>query len=186
MGKDIGTQEGIQFTKDVMNFMRNKMQKYQEETGHLYNLEATPSESTAYSLALMDKKKYPDIIVADEGEDSDPYYTNSAQLPVNYTDDPFELAEKQNDIQKLWTGGTVVHFFLGEALNSGEEAKVFVRRLLENFEIPYITITPTFSICPKHGYISGEWEYCPYCDRELAEQAEKGESNIKMGLNIDI
>ena len=190
MGKDIGTEDGIRFTVELMNFMRDKMQKYQEETGHLYNLEATPSESTAYSLALIDKKKYPDIIVANEKEikdGADPYYTNSAQLPVDYTDDPFEVAEKQNAIQKLWTGGTVIHFFLGEALNTGEEAKVFVKKILENFEVPYITLTPTFSICPKHGYISGEWKYCPYCDRELVEKYEKGEEKKpSVDLNINI
>ncbi len=179
MGKNIGDEEGIQFAVEVLNFMREKMQEFQEETGSMFNLEATPSESTSYELALKDKELYPDIIVANEKEVEelgvDPFYTNSAQLPVDYTDDPFEVAEKQNDIQRLWTGGTVIHFFLGESLHSGEEAKVFIKKIVNNFEIPYITITPTFSICPKHGYIPGEHEYCPYCDAELAEKYAKGE-----------
>ncbi len=193
MGENIGTEKGIQFTTELMEFMRKKMQDYQEETGTLFNLEATPSESTAYSLALMDKKKYPDIIVANEEEvekyEAAPFYTNSAQLPVDYTDDPFEVAEKQNDIQSLWTGGTVVHFFLGESLHSGNEAKLFVKRVIGNYKLPYITITPTFSVCPKHGYIPGEHEFCPYCDAELVERYERGEKEEKPGgikLDIDV
>ncbi len=167
MHKDIGTEEGIKFALKIMRFMREKLIKYQEETGHLYNLEATPSEGTSFELAKFDKEKFPDIIT--EGEDV-PYYTNSSQLPVNYTDDPFELTEKQEELQVLYTGGTVIHYFLGESLNSGEEAKVFVKKMFENYKVPYITITPTFSVCPKHGYIRGEWKYCPYCDRELVEK----------------
>ncbi len=193
MGVNMGTENGIRFTLELMKFMREKMQKFQEETGTLFNLEATPSESTSYSLALKDKKRYPGIIVGNEKEfeeyGADPFYTNSAQLPVDYTDDPFEVAEKQNDIQSLWTGGTVVHFFLGESLQSGNEAKLFVRKVLENYKLPYITLTPTFSVCPIHGYIPGEHEYCPYCDAELAEKYERGEKEEKSGgvkLNIDI
>ncbi len=193
MGENIGTEKGIQFTTELMEFMRKRMQDYQEETGTLFNLEATPSESTAYSLALMDKKKYPDIIVANEEEvekyEVAPFYTNSAQLPVDYTDDPFEVAEKQNNIQSLWTGGTVVHFFLGESLHSGNEAKLFVKRVIGNYKLPYITITPTFSVCPKHGYIPGEHKYCPYCDAELVERYERGEKEEKPGgikLDIDV
>jgi ribonucleoside-triphosphate reductase len=169
--ENLTTKQGIDFTIKTLNFMRNKLEKYQEETGHMYNLEATPAESTAYSLALKDKKKYPDIIVANEDDvesGAEPYYTNSTQLPVDYTDDPFEAAEKQEEIQSLYTGGTVLHFFLGEALNSGDEAKLFVRKVINNYKIPYITITPTFSICTKHGYIRGKHDYCPYCDEELA------------------
>jgi len=196
MGKNIGDEEGIKFAVEVLNFMREKMQEFQEETGSMFNLEATPSESTSYELALKDKELYPDIIVANEREVEelgvDPFYTNSAQLPVDYTDDPFEVAEKQNDIQRLWTGGTVIHFFLGESLHSGEEAKVFIKKIVNNFEIPYITITPTFSICPKHGYIPGEHEYCPYCDAELAEKYAKGEPSDSgsegspLQFNIDL
>ncbi len=186
MHKDIGTEEGIKFAIKVMNFMRDKLVKYQEETGHLYNLEATPSESTSYELAKFDKERFPDIITA--GKDV-PYYTNSSQLPVNYTDDPFELTEKQEELQTLYTGGTVIHYFLGESLNSGEEARIFVRKIFENYKVPYITITPTFSVCPKHGYIRGEWKYCPYCDRELVEKygsktAVKYAEEIKDGFKI--
>lgn len=169
--ENLTTKQGIDFTIKTLNFMRDKLEKYQEETGHMYNLEATPAESTAYSLALKDKKKYPDIIVANEDDvesGAEPYYTNSTQLPVDYTDDPFEAAEKQEEIQSLYTGGTVLHFFLGEALDSGDEAKLFVRKVINNYKIPYITITPTFSICTKHGYIRGKHDYCPYCDEELA------------------
>lgn len=169
--ENLTTKQGIDFTIKTLNFMRDKLEKYQEETGHMYNLEATPAESTAYSLALKDKKKYPDIIVANEDDvesGAEPYYTNSTQLPVDYTDDPFEAAEKQEEIQSLYTGGTVLHFFLGEALDSGDEAKLFVRKVINNYKIPYITITPTFSICSRHGYIRGKHDYCPYCDEELA------------------
>ncbi len=193
LGTDIGSEQGRAFAKEVLIFMRNKLQDFQKETGNLFNLEATPSESTAYELALKDKKRYPNIIVANEEEvekyGADPFYTNSTQLPVNYTDDPFEAAEKQNDLQKLYTGGTVLHFFLGESLHNGNEAKIFVRRMIENFELPYITLTPTFSICPKHGYIPGEHEFCPYCDEELAHNAEirKDEDGTpSVEINIDL
>ncbi|NCO28045.1 MAG: ribonucleoside triphosphate reductase [Caldiserica bacterium] len=177
--ENLTTKQGIDFTIKTLNFMRDKLEKYQEETGHMYNLEATPAESTAYSLALKDKKKYPDIIVANEDDvegGAEPYYTNSTQLPVDYTDDPFEAAEKQEEIQSLYTGGTVLHFFLGEALDSGDEAKLFVRKVINNYKIPYITITPTFSICTRHGYIRGKHDYCPYCDEELAGGKGKKEN----------
>jgi len=177
--ENLATKQGIDFTIKTLNFMRDKLEKYQEETGHMYNLEATPAESTAYSLALKDKKKYPDIIVANEDDvegGAEPYYTNSTQLPVDYTDDPFEAAEKQEEIQSLYTGGTVLHFFLGEALDSGDEAKLFVRKVINNYKIPYITITPTFSICTRHGYIRGKHDYCPYCDEELAGGKGKKEN----------
>jgi len=183
--ENLTTKQGIDFTIKTLNFMRDKLEKYQEETGHMYNLEATPAESTAYSLALKDKKKYPDIIVANEDDvesGAEPYYTNSTQLPVDYTDDPFEAAEKQEEIQSLYTGGTVLHFFLGEALDSGDEAKLFVRKVINNYKIPYITITPTFSICTRHGYIRGKHDYCPYCDEELAEGYGKKENVNKPDL----
>ncbi|MGB9694662.1 MAG: ribonucleoside triphosphate reductase [Caldisericaceae bacterium] len=175
LGENMTTQQGIDFAIRVMNFMRERLTKYQEETGHMFNLEATPAESTSYSLALKDKKAYPDIITA--GSNDNPYYTNSSQLPVNYTDDPFEAASLQNDIQSLYTGGTVLHFFLGERLTNSQYAKVFVRKIIENFKLPYITLTPTFSICPKHGYIAGEHEFCPYCDEELANKATRAEAS---------
>ncbi|MFU2158253.1 ribonucleoside triphosphate reductase [Caldisericum sp. AR60] len=187
----MGTQKGIQFAVDVMLHIREKLKQFQEDTGHLFNLEATPSESTSYSLAVKDKKIYPDIVTA--GTEENPYYTNSTQLPVDYTDDPFELAELQEPVQRLYTGGTVVHFFLGERLYNPNSAKIFVKKILENFEIPYITITPSFSICPKHGYIAGEHEFCPLCDEELKEKAKRGElennkkpAKINVDLKIDI
>lgn len=183
--EDITTKEGIDFTIKTLKFMRDRLVKYQEETEHMYNLEATPAESTSYSLAIKDIKKYPEIITA--GTKEDPYYTNSTQLPVNYTDDPFEAAELQDEIQSLYTGGTVLHFFLGERLNNGSEAKVFVRKIIENFRLPYITITPTFSVCPKHGYIAGEHEFCPYCDQELVEKRGKDSiTEIKANFKIDV
>ncbi|MGC8575555.1 MAG: ribonucleoside triphosphate reductase [Caldisericum sp.] len=187
----MGTQKGIQFAVDVMLHIREKLKQFQEDTGHLFNLEATPSESTSYSLAVKDKKIYPDIVTA--GTEENPYYTNSTQLPVDYTDDPFELAELQEPVQRLYTGGTVIHFFLGERLYNPNSAKIFVKKILENFEIPYITITPSFSICPKHGYIAGEHEFCPLCDEELKEKAKRGElennkkpAKINVDLKIDI
>ncbi|MGC9100495.1 MAG: ribonucleoside triphosphate reductase [Caldisericum sp.] len=181
----MGTQKGIQFAVDVMLHIREKLKQFQEDTGHLFNLEATPSESTSYSLAVKDKKIYPDIVTA--GTEENPYYTNSTQLPVDYTDDPFELAELQEPVQRLYTGGTVVHFFLGERLYNPNSAKIFVKKILENFEIPYITITPSFSICPKHGYIAGEHEFCPLCDEELKEKAKRGElENNKNSVKINV
>jgi len=181
-GSDVnmGTEEGIAFAVKVLNFMRDKLVQFQEETGHMYNLEATPAESTSYSLALKDKELFPDIITS--GTEDTPYYTNSTQLPVNYTDDPIELAQLQEPVQVLYTGGTVVHFFLGERI-SGEAAKNFVKLIFNNFRIPYITLTPTFSICPKHGYIAGEHEFCPLCDEELVKN---GVSDSDATPHIDI
>lgn len=181
-GSDVnmGTEEGIAFAVKVLNFMRNKLVQFQEETGHMYNLEATPAESTSYSLALKDKELFPDIITS--GTEDTPYYTNSTQLPVNYTDDPIELAQLQEPVQVLYTGGTVVHFFLGERI-SGEAAKNFVKLIFNNFRLPYITLTPTFSICPKHGYIAGEHEFCPLCDEELVKS---GVSSSDAKPHIDI
>jgi ribonucleoside-triphosphate reductase len=183
-GENITTEEGIGFTIKVLKFMREMLEKFQEETGHMYNLEATPAESTSYSLALKDKKKYPEIKTS--GTKESPYYTNSTQLPVNFTDDPFEAASLQDEVQSLYTGGTVLHFFLGERLTNGEYAKVFVRKIIENFRLPYMTLTPTFSICPKHGYIPGEHEYCPKCDEELLEKGKKETSEISEGLEFKV
>lgn len=180
---DMGTQKGIDFAVQTMLHIREKLKQFQEETGHLFNLEATPSESTAYSLALKDKKDFKNIITA--GTPDNPYYTNSTILPVNYTDDPFEVAALQEPTQRLYTGGCVVHFFVGERLKSND-VKTFVRKILSNFELPYITVTPTFSICPKHGYIPGEHEYCPYCDEELIEKTKRGEVSKKVDIKIDL
>lgn len=159
--KDIGAPEGKKFALEVLDFMRKKLIEYQEETGNLYNLEATPAEGTSFRLALKDKEKYPDIITA--GTEERPYYTNSSQLPVNYTDDAFEALELQDELQCKYTGGTVNHIFLGERLESPEQAKNLVKKVFEKFKLPYISLTPTFSICPTHGYLSGEHFNCPKC-----------------------
>jgi ribonucleoside-triphosphate reductase len=161
MGENIASKRGRKFALEVLDFMRERLVKYQRETGNIYNLEATPAESTAYRLALKDKERYPDIITA--GTQKVPYYTNSTQLPVNYTDDVFEALKLQDEIQCKYTGGTVLHIFLGERMQSGEGVKKLVKKIFENFKLPYITITPTFSICPVHGYIPGEHFFCPKC-----------------------
>jgi ribonucleoside-triphosphate reductase (formate) len=161
IGEDIGSKRGIRFALEIMDFMRDKLVKYQTETGNFYNLEATPAESTSYRLALKDKEKYPDIITM--GTKEVPYYTNSSQLPVNYTGDVFEALKLQDKIQCKYTGGTVLHVFLGERISDQEMVKSFIKKAFENFHLPYLTITPTFSICPVHGYLSGEHFECPKC-----------------------
>ncbi len=161
IGENITSKRGRKFTLEVMDFMREKLVKYQEETTHIYNLEATPAESTAYRLALKDREKYPDIITA--GTKKTPYYTNSSQLPVNYTNDIFEALKLQDEIQCRYSGGTVLHLFLGERISDIRTVKSLVKKVFENFKLPYITITPTFSICPTHGYVNGEHFYCPKC-----------------------
>ncbi len=163
LGKDISTDEGTEFTIETLNFMRDKLVEFQEETGNLYNLEATPAESTAYRLARLDKKMYPDIITAG---DKEPYLTNSTQLPVDKTDDAIEAIEHQNKIQNLYTGGTIFHTFMGEKMSSGESCKALVKKIASNTQLPYFTITPTFSICPEHGYIVGEHPKCAECGAE--------------------
>ena len=148
--------------------MRERLRNYQEETGNLYNLEATPAEGTTYRFAKEDKKRFPDIIQAGFGEHI--YYTNSSQLPVGYTDDPFEALALQDELQCKYTGGTVLHLYMSEKISSTEAARKLVRAVIENFRLPYITITPLFSVCPKHGYMSGEYEFCPKCDEELIQE----------------
>ena len=168
LGTDIGTDEGRQFAVDVLDYMRGTIEQLQEETGEFYNLEATPGEGTAYRLAMLDKKAFSGVICANETEfnqGADPFYTNSSQLPVNYTDDVFEALELQDDLQTRYTGGTVFHIFLGEQMVQFESAKNLVRKVTENFRMPYFTISPTFSVCPSHGYISGYHEKCPTCDQ---------------------
>jgi ribonucleoside-triphosphate reductase len=164
LGENIASKKGRMFAVEVMRFMRERMLDYQKETGNIYNLEATPAESTAYRLCLKDKAKYPDI--AASGTKKSPYYTNSSQLPVNFTDDVFEALKLQDDIQCQYNGGTVQHLFLGERLSDTKSVKALVRKVFEKFRLPYITITPTFSICPTHGYISGEHFKCPKCTIE--------------------
>ena len=169
--ENIATPWGIEFAKEILEFMRKKLIEFQEKTGNLYNLEATPAEGTTYRFAKEDKKRFPDIIQA--GFPEAPYYTNSSQLPVDWTDDPFEALELQDELQTLYTGGTVLHLYMNEKLSSPEAAKNLVKKAITNFRLPYISITPVFSVCPKHGYIPGEHKYCPYCDAELIEQYEK-------------
>jgi len=159
--EDIGSTRGRRFALEVLDFMRKRLIKYQQETGNMYNLEATPGEGTSYRQAKADKEKYPDIITA--GTKEAPYYTNSSQLPVNYTDDIFEALKLQDELQCKYTGGTVLHLFLGEKISDPEMAKNLVKKIFEKFHLPYITLTPTFSICPTHGYLSGEHFYCPKC-----------------------
>jgi len=161
LGESIASRRGIKFSLEVMDFMRKRLIKYQQETGSIYNLEATPSESTSYRLCQKDKEKYPEIVSA--GKNGVSYYTNSTMLPVGYTDDVFKALKLQDEIQCKYTGGVVMHVFLGEKLPDINTVKVLVKKIFENFSLPYITITPTFSICPTHGYISGEHFYCPQC-----------------------
>ena len=171
IGTDITTDEGYKFAGQVLDFMRERIMDYQNETNELFNLEATPAEGTSYRFAKLDKEKYPDIITANEeavqASNADPYYTNSSQLPVGYTDDIFEALRLQDGLQTKYTGGTVLHGFVGEKLPSVESTKNLVKKIAENFKLPYFTITPTFSVCPTHGYIAGEHEFCPQCDEEM-------------------
>ncbi len=163
-GEDIGTEKGIAFAVKVMDYMRDRLADYQEETGNLYNLEATPAEGTTYRLAQLDKKLYPDIISANE-KGGEPFYSNSTQLPVSYSNDIFKVLELQDEIQTKYTGGTVVHVFTGEAVSNPESVKSFVRMVCKNFRLPYFTVSPTFSVCEDHGYISGEHYECPRCNK---------------------
>ena len=165
LGMDLTHEETQQFTKDVLNHMRERLSDYQEEYGDLYNLEATPAESTTYRLAKYDKKQYPGIITAGrEGET--PYYTNSSHLPVGYTSDIFEALDIQDELQTLYTSGTVFHAFLGEKLPDWKAAATLVRKIAQNYKLPYYTISPTYSICKEHGYIAGEHFTCPHCGKE--------------------
>ncbi|QGX40938.1 ribonucleoside triphosphate reductase [Permianibacter aggregans] len=165
---DITSDEGMQLALRLLDHVRARMTAFQEQTGNLYNLEATPAEGTTYRFAKEDQKRFPDILQA--GTKQSPYYTNSSQLPVGYTDDAFEALVRQDALQCKYTGGTVLHLYMSEKVSSAEACKKLVRRSLENFRLPYITITPTFSICPTHGYLSGEHEFCPKCDEELLQK----------------
>jgi anaerobic ribonucleoside-triphosphate reductase len=168
---NIASKEGQAFATEILDFMREKIMDYQNDTNNLYNLEATPGEGTTRRLSRADVERYPDIMVANQemyqSGQAAPYYTNSSQLPVNHTDDLFTALDLQDDIQTRYTGGTVLHGYLGEAMPSAESVKKLVKRISYNYKMPYFTITPTFSICPKHGYISGEHKYCPKCDEEI-------------------
>lgn len=174
-GTSTADEEGIKFAKEFLDHIRMRLVEFQQETGNLYNLEATPGEGTCYRFAKEDKKQFgDDIIQAGEGEGI--YYNNSSQLPVGFTDDMFEALDLQNDLQKKYTGGTVLHLFLGERVPTGDMAKNIIKKVFENYTLPYITLTPTFSVCPKHGYLAGEHKYCPICDQELI-QKEKPDCN---------
>lgn len=161
--KDITSKEGQEFSLEILDYMREVIAKYQEETGHVYNLEATPAEGTSYNLAAKDKKRYKNIITAG---DEVSYYTNSSQLPVGYTDDIFETLDLQDELQCKYTGGTVLHLYLGEQIKDIEIAKTLLKKSFTNYKLPYLSLTPTFSICPEHGYISGEVGICPQCGKE--------------------
>lgn len=169
--ENISTAWWKEFATEILDYMRDELKEYQEYTGNMYNLEATPAEGTTYRFAKEDKKQMPNIIQS--GTQDAPYYTNSSQLPVGFTDDPFEALEQQNELQCKYTWGTVLHMYMGERLTDAESCKNFVRTVIGNYQLPYITVTPTFSICPKHGYIVWEHDYCPTCDEEVGYTGEK-------------
>jgi len=169
--QDISTPAGHALALRLLDHVRGRMVEFQEQTGHLYNLEATPAEGTTYRFAKEDKRRFPAILQAGTAEQ--PYYTNSSQLPVGFTDDPFEALERQDELQRKYTGGTVLHLYMNEALSSSAACRELVRRSLSRFRLPYITVTPTFSICPTHGYLSGRHEFCPHCDAEALARKQQ-------------
>jgi ribonucleoside-triphosphate reductase len=165
---DITSETGIELASEILEHIRDRMKQYQEETGNLYNLEATPAEGTTYRFAKEDKKRFDDIIQA--GEEKNIYYTNSSQIPVDFTQDPFEALMLQDQLQCKYTGGTVLHLYMSERISSPEACKNFVKKVITHFKLPYITVTPVFSVCPVHGYLNGEHEYCPKCDEIIIEE----------------
>lgn len=177
---DITDERGHKLAIELLEHLNKRIQNYQAETGNLYNSEATPAEGTATRFAREDRKRFPDIIQA--GQDGHRYYTNSTQLPAGFTDDPFEALDHQTDLQRLYLGGTALHLFTGERISSWKAARDIVRKTFSHYQLPYITITPTFSICPKHGYIAGEHKFCPLCDDELvAKKKHEKEKCQKAG-----
>jgi anaerobic ribonucleoside-triphosphate reductase len=166
LGKTVGDPEGMEFAMGILDFMRDLLIEFQKETGNNYNLEATPAEGTSYSLAKIDKQRYPNMISAGNGDKDNCYYTNSTHLPVNFTEDVFEALDLQDAIQQKYTGGTVFHIYAGERISNPGSVKALVRKICENYHIPYFTLTPTFSICSVHGYLDGEHELCPHCGSE--------------------
>lgn len=173
---DISDDVGREKAAEFLDFINQKLTQFQQETGHLYNLEATPAEGTTYRFAKEDQKRFPGILQA--GSDMQPYYTNSSQLPVGYTDDPFQALEEQDSLQTRYTGGTVLHLYMRERISSIRACKQLVKTALTRFALPYITITPTFSICPVHGYLDGEHQFCPKCDEQLLRvKSESGVSH---------
>ena len=179
-GETIATAKGKEFSVKVLDFMRDKLEEFQNETGNIYNLEATPGEGTTYRFARQDKKRFGRIIVANEKavreNKAKPYYTNSTQLPVDYTHDIFEALDLQDGLQTKYTGGTVLHGFIGEKLTK-DGVKIMVKKIAESYHLPYFTITPTFSICPIHGYLAGEHHFCPKCDIESGYVEQEAEGN---------
>ena len=170
LGINIADAKGKRIAVEILDFMRDKLMDYQNATNNLYNLEASPAEGATYRFAKKDKELYPDIIVGNEESyqnGSAPYYTNSTHLSVGHTEDIFTALDLQDELQTRYTGGTVLHGFLGERINSHEAVKKLVKSIVENYKLPYFTISPTFSICPKHGYLAGEHRYCPKCDIEI-------------------
>jgi ribonucleoside-triphosphate reductase (formate) len=168
---DITTEWGNAFALRLLDHVRARMLAFQDETGHMYNLEATPAEGTTYRFAKEDRKRFTGILQA--GTDDMPYYTNSSQLPVGFTDDPFDALERQDDLQRKYTGGTVLHLYMTESLTSADACRTLVKRALSRFRLPYVTVTPTFSICPKHGYLSGSHAFCPKCDDEIVARKQR-------------
>lgn len=168
---DITSETGIKLASEILEHIRDRIKQYQEETGNLYNLEATPAEGTTYRFAKEDKKRFDDIIQA--GAEKNIYYTNSSQIPVDFTQDPFEALMLQDQLQCKYTGGTVLHLYMSERISSPEACKNFVKKVITNFKLPYITVTPVFSVCPLHGYLNGEHEYCPKCDEIIIEEKTK-------------
>jgi len=167
LGKDIASETGLKFSIRVLDFIRDRIKEIQEETDILFNLEATPAEGTSHRLALLDKEKFPEILCANTDEylnGAAPFYTNSTQLPVNYTDDIFETLRLQDELQTKFTGGTVLHIYLGEQIADIEILKSLIKKIVTQFRLPYLTITPTFSVCPSHGYLTGEQTTCPVCN----------------------
>ncbi len=181
--EDMTTEWWKEFATEILDYMRDVLTEYQEETGNLYNLEATPAEGTTYRFAREDKKQLPQIIQA--GTDEAPYYTNSTQIPVWYTDDPFEALELQNELQCKYTWGTVLHLYMWERLSDAEACKMLVKKVIENYQLPYITISPVFSICPKHWYIIWEHDYCPKCDQELGYVWDEFDMDVRKKHTAD-
>ena len=172
---DITTDAGEEFAIEILEHIRSRMIEFQEQTGNLYNLEATPAEGTTYRFAKEDKKRYPDILQAGFGENI--YYTNSSQIPAGHTKDAFEALNLQDNLQCKYTGGTVLHLYMNERLKSADTCKALVKSVISNYKLPYITITPVFSVCPKHGYLNGEHDFCPKCDEEIIQKYQSSCSN---------
>ena len=171
--QDITHPDGHAMALRLLDHVRARMTEFQEHTGHMYNLEATPAEGTTYRFAREDRKRFPDILQA--GSMDKPYYTNSSQLPVGFASDPFEELQRQEPLQQKYTGGTVLHLYMAEPLASADTCRRLVQRALANYRLPYLTVTPTFSICPHHGYLSGEHEFCPRCDEDILQQKAKNQ-----------